>query len=133
MPMLIKGACLCAVCNLLVGCMTVRIDASGGQVRVIQHVGMLQIEVQPSEAALLGDLHGVGFVASPLGWTVGYTQQRWAAIGPQCRAILWVDGSSAVDDEVRRALVRLAGVCLLDEGRVARGGAELADIKEIKP
>ncbi|MDP1533678.1 MAG: hypothetical protein Q8L92_08875, partial [Rubrivivax sp.] len=61
---------------------------------------------------------GVGLAATPLGWHVGYARQRWAVMGPQCSAVLWLD-SATLDAETRRWLSRLDQVCALDSAVAA--------------
>ena len=107
---------------LLAGCVTVHIESADAPVRVVRHVGLLQIELAAPEAAIAGSLSGVGLTATPMGWSAGYTRQRWAALGPACRAVVWLD-RAPLDAPTRDALAAAAGVCLLDEppaGAVAR-------------
>lgn len=124
-PLRIAAALLSVVA--LVGCMTVHIDAGDADLRVVRHVGVLHVELQSPQRAVVGTLSGIGLAGTPLGWSAGYTRQRWAAIGPQCRAVVWLDGP--LDHETRRDLERVARVCLLDDPAThaaARGPEELA-------
>ena len=109
----------------LPGCMTVRIESPAAEVRVLRHVGLLRIELPPHDKALVGALSGFGLAGTPLGWSAGYTRQRWAAMGPQCRAVLWVE-QGEVDPATRAALSGVAGVCLVEERRAAESFAEAA-------
>ena len=109
----------------LPGCMTVRIESPAAEVRVLRHVGLLRIELPPHDKALVGALSGFGLAGTPLGWSAGYTRQRWAAMGPQCRAVLWVE-QGEVDPATRAALSAVAGVCLAEERRAAEPFAETA-------
>ncbi|NRF69683.1 hypothetical protein HLB44_22005 [Aquincola sp. S2] len=95
--------------------MTVHIDSGEGDVRIVRHVGLLQVQVAQPERQVVGALHGIGLASTPLGLSAGFTRQRWTAIGPQCRAVLWVDGPEAVDAAMRQTLAQIAGVCLVDE------------------
>ena len=132
-PALLATASVASLCALLAGCMTVQIEASDGQVTVLRHMGLLQIEVPQSDRAVVGALQGVGLVSTPMGWTAGYTRQRWAAIGPQCRVVLWVNESATIDEETRHRLSSLAGVCLVEDGEqpILERGANAN--REIKP
>lgn len=95
--------------------MTVRIEARDGEVKVLQHLGFLRIEPQSSRKEVVGELRGFGVVSTPMGLAAGYTRQRWAAIGPECRVVLWL-GDRPLDDASLRALVDVAGLCLVDAG-----------------
>lgn len=97
------------------GCISVHITDGRGQVQTIRQVGMLRVEMPSPEQAIVGSLSGLGVIGAPLGWSVGYTQQRWALIGSACRAVVWVAPGAAMDERTRDGLARLAGVCLLDD------------------
>lgn len=99
--------------------MTVRIEALHGEVKVLRHFGVLMVEPQPTSKAVVGEISGIGVVGTPMGLVAGYTRQRWAVIGPECRVVVWVDGAFPIDPITRRALIDAAGVCLADEGRSA--------------
>jgi len=108
----------------LAGCMTVRIESREADVRVLRHLGWLSIEVPTPDKAVIGSVSGVGLAATPMGWSAGYTRQRWAALGPQCRAVLWID-HGALDAATRQALSAAAGVCVAEE-RLAAGTTSTA-------
>ena len=116
------------LCALLTGCMTVQIESGDSQIKMLHHVGFLQIELPQSDKAIVGALYGVGIVATPMGWSAGYTRQRWAAIGPQCRAVLWVNGT--VDASVRRDLEQVAGVCLVEDDAAVKSEQNSTTEKE---
>lgn len=98
------------------GCVTLQVVAPDGQVRVTKHLGALLVGLASPDQAIVGTVSGIGVVGAPLGWTLGYTQQRWALIGSDCRALLWVP-PDGLAQPLQDDLVRAAGVCLLDDGR----------------
>jgi len=106
----IAAAVVFASTLIVTGCMTVRIEAADGHVMVIRHAGLLRVELPPDRASVVGSISGVGLAATPMGFSVGYTRQRWAAIGPDCRAILWLD--STAQDPALHLAQQLAGVCI---------------------
>ena len=87
-------------------------------------MGILHVQLVNPEQAIAGFLSGVGVVAAPLGWSVGYTRQRWALIGNGCRAVVWL-APGQIDEKMRSDLVRAAGVCLLEDEGVARTEASM--------
>lgn len=97
----------------LAGCMTVIIESRDAPVRVHQGYGVLRIELPQVETAVAGTITGAGITATPMGWQVGYTTQRWAAIGPRCQAIVWLD-AGPIDEPTRRWLDGLQQVCSFD-------------------
>lgn len=97
----------------LSACMTVLIQAPDGAVRVEHGLGFLRIELPSTQTAISGAVSGVGMAVTPLGWHVGYARQRWAVMGPQCQAVLWLD-SATLDAGTRRWLSALDQVCALD-------------------
>lgn len=116
------------LCALLTGCMTVQIESDDSQIKILHHIGFLRIELPQPDKAIVGALYGVGIVATPMGWSAGYTRQRWAAIGPQCRAVLWVNGN--VDASVRRDLEQVARVCLVEDGAAVKSERDSVIEKE---
>lgn len=124
-PRPLQLATLAAACSAalalasLAGCMTVRIESRETDVRVLRHVGWLSIDMPTADKAVIGSVSGVGLAATPMGWSAGYTRQRWVALGPQCRAVLWID-HGALDTATREALGAVAGVCLAEERLAAR-------------
>lgn len=101
-------------CVALPGCMAVHIASPDG-VRVVRHVGVLRIDLPTPDGAVVGTLSGVGVAGTPLGWSAGYTRQRWAAMGPECRAVLWIDDPVELDERTRRSLTGIAGLCLVED------------------
>lgn len=98
------------------GCMSVHITQANGQVQTIRQFGVLKVEVSDPQQAVIGSSSGFGVIGSPLGWSVGYTQQRWALMGTGCRAVVWAAPGAVVNAGTRDELAHIAGVCLLDEG-----------------
>ena len=103
----------------LAGCMTLRIESREGDVRIVRSAGLLHVQLASPQQAIVGSLSGVGLVGAPLGWSLGYTHQRWAAIGPECRAVVWLEDGE-LNGATRAALARVAGLCL-----IAAPGTEL--------
>ena len=99
--------------------MTVHIESKDGDVRTVRHAGLLQVQLASPQQSIVGSISGVGLVGAPLGWSLGYTRQRWAAIGPECRAVVWLE-SGELNEPTRAALARAAGLCL-----IAAPGTEL--------
>lgn len=130
------AAWVVAAATASAGCMTVHIDSAGAPVRVVRHFGSLRIELPPADTAVVGTLSGTGIAATPLGWSAGHTRQRWAAVGPQCRAILWLS-DAAVGIEARTWLSSLAGVCLFDEpartDRASPAAQHIAATRNVRP
>lgn len=104
----------------LTGCMTLVIDGGDSAPVVTRHFGLLQVSSGPASQAQVGSLAGVGFAATPLGLSLGYTSQRWAVLGPKCHAVVWVT-DQRLSEATRAELRRVAGICVAEEA-----AAELA-------
>jgi hypothetical protein len=102
----------CLSIAALGGCVSVRIDDPDGGVRIVRGFGVVSIEAPSPRTAVSGMVSGFGLVQAPLGWSAGFTRQRWALMGPECRAVIW-PSIGGIDESTRAALVRTAGVCLL--------------------
>ena len=119
----------CWLVAMLSGCMTVRIESGDAGVQVVRHVGVLRIELAAPRHAVAGTLAGVGLAATPMGWSAGYTQQRWASIGPECRVVLWLHGDARLDAQAHDALARIAHACVLHEDRTPSS----TNLEEVAP
>ena len=104
------AALLCA--SVVSGCVSVRIEGPDGGVRVVRSVGLVMIDVAQPRTAVTGSISGVGIIQAPLGWSAGFTRQRWALLGRECRAVIWPP-PGGLDEETRAAIGRTAGVCLM--------------------
>lgn len=115
LPLLLRARhwlVVCLACGLGTACMSVRIEAGAGEVRVVRHFGLLMIELAEPPQAVTGTVSGVGLIAAPLGWSLGYTRQRWAVLGEGCRAVIWVD-AMPLDAQTRQDADGAARACLL--------------------
>ena len=99
----------------LASCMTVTISSDGESLRVIQHFGFLQIDVPVPQRSVVAQVSGLGLIGTPTGGSLGYTRQRFALLGPQCRAVLWFDGDTRLDLATRHLVEQIAGVCLVED------------------
>jgi hypothetical protein len=107
-----RWVALCLGCSLGTACVNVRIEAGADEVRVVRNFGAIKIELAQPRQAVTGTISGVGLVAAPLGWSLGYTFQRWAVLGDGCRAVVWVD-APPLDAQTLRDADRAAQACLL--------------------
>lgn len=84
----------------------------GGAVRVVRHVGLVRIEAE-SGASITGTITGFGLVGAPLGWSLGYTRQRWALLGTDCRVVWWPP-SEQMNMEAAREMMKAGRACSLE-------------------
>ncbi len=96
------------------GCVSVRLESADGAVRVERSFGIVRIQVSEPRTAVVGSVTGLGAVADPLGWSLGYTRQRWALLGPQCRAVVWSEAGTTPSSDTTSRLGEAAGLCLVE-------------------
>ncbi|ATE62190.1 hypothetical protein CCZ27_21405 [Thauera sinica] len=97
---------------VLAGCTTVRIESAldPAAVRVERHWGVLAVDVPGAMQSYVADITSVGFSHGPFGWTAGYARHGWAALGNECRLVVWVAAREHL--EAVRALANAnAGLC----------------------
>lgn len=89
----------CVIVLVLAGCTTVRIESAldPAAIRVERHLGVLAVDVPGARPSYVADITSVGFSNGPFGWTVGYARQAWAALGEECRLVLWVINSEQIE------------------------------------
>lgn len=95
----------------LMACTTVRIESTDRQVRVEHHWGVLAVTVEQPQTSLVAEITGIGLIQSPWGWSAGYTNQSWAALGPECRLVIWINSPDQMDAAARLADPK-AGICV---------------------
>lgn len=93
------------------GCVSLHITETSGQIQVVRHVGYVHIQNSPG-ASVTGSVAGVGLVGGPLGWSLGYTTQRWTLLGSDCRVVVWLPPGRA-DPAIVQSLVGAVGACVL--------------------
>jgi len=113
-PLLFLRLGLALAAPTLGGCMSVYITDAEGEVRVSRGVGLLRVEVSGPKRAVIGSVEGIGLLSDPLGWSAGYTRQRWALLGDDCRSVVW-PGPGGLDERTREALARAASLCVMAE------------------
>lgn len=109
----------------LSGCVSVHITDPAGQVTVVRNVGYVSIQA-PAGESVIGYVTGVGLVGAPLGWSFGYTTQRWALLGRDCRLVVWLP-SSEIDPTFAQSLTTASNACLVQ----AKPNPSVATPKEV--
>lgn len=92
--------------------MSVHITDAGGAVRTVRHFGVLQVHASPG-ASVSGSTEGIGIVADPMGWSIGYTRQRWALLDRDCRVVWWAPAGQT-DKEFARSVLAAGRACVFD-------------------
>ncbi|MFT4101426.1 MAG: hypothetical protein QM674_10390 [Burkholderiaceae bacterium] len=107
------GFCLSLLAyGLTGGCVAVHIVGPGGNVQTVRHFGVLHVEAREG-ASVSASIQGFGVVADPLGWSIGYTRQRWALLDKDCRMVWWVPAGE-MDKEIARELLLAGRACVFD-------------------
>ncbi|MCB1899584.1 MAG: hypothetical protein KDH16_09850 [Rhodocyclaceae bacterium] len=106
------GVVLCPLLLSLGACTTIRIQTADDTVRIERHWGVLAVEFIEPGASHIAEVSALGLLQSPFGWSAGYSHQSWAALGPECRLVLWV--STPQDFEAARRLAESSpGTCAI--------------------
>jgi hypothetical protein len=127
-PRLARTACVALLVGGLSACVTVNVVKDGQTVDVIRGFGVVRVEATDPQRSVVGALSGVGIVHAPLGWSVGYTRQRWALLGEDCRAVIWPE-PGGLDERARAEIARAAGVCIVEDV----GRKQTAALRETTP
>lgn len=97
---------------VLFACTTVRIESAldPAAVRVDRHWGVVAVHMPGAMPSYVAEVSSLGFSQTPFGWTAGYARQGWAALGSECRLVVWVATPEHL--EAARALADAqAGLC----------------------
>lgn len=109
---------LCALA--LVACASVRIESGPDQVRVEQRWGVLAITVDDPAKSYVAKVESLGLLSTPFGWSAGFSRQSWAALGPECRLVIWVSQPEHLET-ARRLADPKAGICIAAPQQPPRG------------
>jgi hypothetical protein len=107
----IAATLLLSLVALVCGCTTIRVESADDHVRIVRHFGVLAVSVGEPTTSHVAEVTGVGLVRSPWGWSAGYTHQSWAAIGPECRLVIWASTSDQ-HETARRLADPRTGICV---------------------
>lgn len=96
---------------VLSGCATVRIESGIDAVRVERYWGVLALRVGEPTGSHVAEVTSLGFAHTAFGWSAGYSHQAWAAMGEECRLVVWVTALEHLD-AARKLMRSEAGVCV---------------------
>lgn len=82
---------LAAVLVILSSCSIVEITSAGREVQVERSFGLTQILVRPNLAPVVAKIRSLGLLESPLGATLGYSDQIIVALPGSCRVVFLVE------------------------------------------
>lgn len=92
------------------GCSTIRTQDADGRTTTRVSFPVLITEITPTDAQI-GNLQALGFVKTPLGTSVGYTQQQFVIDDKRCRVVVWANAQTNADALIEK-LTQLEGVCV---------------------
>ena len=101
---------------LLGGCSSITITEGDGTTRVDHAFGFARVEVTPGGQAVTARIESLGISDGPAGLGIGVSRQEFAAMGEECRVVLWVK-----DEKAARALIprldELNNICVIEPQR----------------
>lgn len=75
----------------LSSCTTVSITNSDGAVRIERYFGVVSVELAPGTKAVVAEVSSIGYLASPMGDSVGFAHSTIAALSPECHLVIWLE------------------------------------------
>lgn len=87
-----------ALLALSTGCTRISIQQGGDAVRVEHSFGFATITPPADGSAMVAEMHSLGYLASPIGTSVGYGHQQLAVMPASCHIILWVQDSRELQE-----------------------------------
>lgn len=95
-------------------CTVVTIHDAEGHTRIERNIGIANIILAPTVSATVAEVKSFGFVSGPLGAQAGFSWNRIAAASAGCRVIVWLETAEQLNDELRREIEQVNGVCWVD-------------------
>ncbi len=72
------------------GCTNITILDENGTVSVHREFGFVTLNASPDTDAIVAEMTSLGYMASPIGVSVGYGSHSVALLPENCRVVLWV-------------------------------------------
>ncbi|WP_089725461.1 hypothetical protein [Candidatus Thiosymbion oneisti] len=95
---------------ILGGCTTIKITDRGGVVTIAREFGFASVQLHPETDALVAEISSLGYLATPIGQSFGYTKQFAAFLPENCKVILWVEDPEQVS-AIKTLLGDIESVC----------------------
>lgn len=96
----------------LVACTTIRITDHNGTVRIERNFGFASIEAAPDVGVISTEVYSLGYLSSPIGHSIGYSNQVVTSSDGSCRVIIWLNDN--MDSyELLETLKSIDSVCLI--------------------
>ena len=93
------------------GCTTIKVTDADGGVTIERSFGFASINPGPSAAVFTAEASSFGYISSPLGISVGYSDQTLTTANSECKIVVWVD-EKVDQDKLIEELKQLEGVCI---------------------
>jgi len=99
---------LISVCS---ACTTIEITDNTGAVKVEYGFGFSSIGIAPDAGVVTAKVTSLGYLSSPLGYSVGYSKQVVTSSDGACRIIIWLDDKADVE-KLNKQLKSVDSVCI---------------------
>lgn len=94
----------------LPACTVVKINSSEDVINVERGVGITNINTGENTSFIVYDVVGVGYVSTPMGYSLGYTKQTIALGSSECRVVVWV--SKELTEQEIEKLKQIDSLCI---------------------
>jgi len=108
------GFAAIALSSTLLGCASIHIHNKDGAVKTTQGFGIVDISIPDGNPDVLVDAKGVGIIKIGSNFTIGYTQQKLAALSASCKVVFWIE-DSAQSEKVVELLKSIGDSCILND------------------
>ena len=95
------------------GCTSISISQGDGITRIDRSLGFARVEITPGTRAVSARIDALGLSDTPVGIGVGISRQEFAALGEDCRVVIWVESAEAADALAPR-LRDLNNLCIVN-------------------
>ena len=95
------------------GCTILEITDQKGDVKIERSFGIASIKLEGDTGLITAKVTGLGYLSTPLGYSVGYSDQMIAVTDGACRVVLWVDDKVDLK-ELEVQIQSVNSVCLLN-------------------
>lgn len=97
----------------LSACTTIEISDSNGDIRIVRSFGFASISPGQGTSTITAKITNFGYVSTPLGQNIGYSNHSILLSNPDCKLVLWL--SANLSQEEIMELKKLSSVCVMTE------------------
>ncbi len=98
---------------ILGGCTKITILDKEKTVSIHRSFGSIKINASPTTDVIIGEVTSFGYMASPIGVSIGYGNHSFAFLPERCHVVVWIDDNRNLS-EINELIKNTPTICLIE-------------------